>query len=102
MKRVREITYLGDRVSAGGGCEAAVTARTRCGWAKFMECGELLHGRLTLKLKVDVYKNYVRRAILHGREAWCLKESEMGILRRIERYMMRVMCGLWLKNRKRS
>ena len=27
----REFTYLGDRVSAGGGCEAAVTARTRCG-----------------------------------------------------------------------
>ena len=23
--------YLGDRVSAGGGCEAAVTARTACG-----------------------------------------------------------------------
>ena len=25
VKRVREFTYLGDRVSAGGGCEAAVT-----------------------------------------------------------------------------
>ena len=25
---VREFTYLGDRVSTGGGCEAAVTART--------------------------------------------------------------------------
>ena len=22
-----------------------MTARTRCGWAKIMECGELLHGR---------------------------------------------------------
>ena len=28
-------SHLGDRVSAGGGCEAAVSARTRCGWAKF-------------------------------------------------------------------
>ena len=26
VESVREITYLGDRVSAGGGCEAAVTA----------------------------------------------------------------------------
>ena len=34
VKTVREFTYLGDRVCAGGGCEAAVTARTRCGWAK--------------------------------------------------------------------
>ena len=25
-------------VSAGGGCEAAVTARTRCGWVMFREC----------------------------------------------------------------
>ena len=33
MKTVQEFTYLGDRVSAGGGCEAAVIARTRCGWA---------------------------------------------------------------------
>ena len=28
---VKEITYLGDRVSTGGGCDAIVTARTRCG-----------------------------------------------------------------------
>ena len=31
---VNEFTYLGDRVSADEGCEAAVTARTRCGWVK--------------------------------------------------------------------
>ena len=31
VKTVRVFTYLGDRVSTGGGCEAAVTARTRCG-----------------------------------------------------------------------
>ena len=28
---VREFTYLGDRVNAGEGCEAALPARTRCG-----------------------------------------------------------------------
>ena len=31
VETVRKFTYLGDRVSAGGGCEAAVTARTRYG-----------------------------------------------------------------------
>ena len=41
----QRITYLGDRVSDGGGCEAAVTARTRCMWVKFRECGVLLYGR---------------------------------------------------------
>ena len=50
METVREFTYLGDRVSAGGGCIVAVTARTRCGWVKFRECVELLHGRFLLRL----------------------------------------------------
>ena len=77
VETVREFTYVGDRVSAGGGCEAAVTVRTRCGWAKFRECGELLYDRrFHQKLKWAVYMSYVRPAILHGSETWCLKESE--------------------------
>ena len=73
MKTVREFTYFGDRVSAGGGCEAAVTAKTRHVWLKFRECAELLYGRrFPLRLKGTVYKSYVRPAILYGREAWCL------------------------------
>ena len=31
IETVREFMYLGDRLSAGGGCMAAMTARTRCG-----------------------------------------------------------------------
>ena len=31
VETVREIAYLGDRVSIGGGCEAAVTARKDVG-----------------------------------------------------------------------
>ena len=83
VETVREFTYLGDRVSAGVGCEATVTVRTRCGWIKCRECGELLYDRrFPLRLKGDVYKRYMRPAILYGCEAWCLKESEMGILQR--------------------
>ena len=40
VQTVLEFTYLGDRVSAGGGCEASVTARTRCGWIELRKCGE--------------------------------------------------------------
>ena len=58
-------------------------ARTRCGYVELME-HELLHGRLPLKLKGAVYKSYVGLAILYGSEEWCLKESEMGIIRRTE------------------
>ena len=103
VETVSVFSYLGDRVSAGGGCEAAVTARTGCGWVKFWECGELLYGRrFSLQLKRAVYGSYIRPAILYGSEAWCLKESEIGILRRTERSMVGAMCGVQLKDRKGS
>ena len=103
VETVSEFMYLGDRVSAGGGCQATVTARTRCGWVKLRECSELLHDRrVLLRLKGVVYKSYVRPAILHGSEAWCLKVSEMGILQRTGRSMAKAMCGVQLKDRKRS
>ena len=35
VETVREFTYLGDSVSAGGGCEAVVTSIARCGWVNF-------------------------------------------------------------------
>ena len=75
VETVRESTYLGDRLSAGGGCDAAVTARTRYGWVKIRECGKLLYGgRFPPMQKVAVDKSYVRPAILYGSEAWSLKE----------------------------
>ena len=78
---VSEFTYLGDRVSAGEGCEAAVTAGTRCRWIKLSKCCELLYGRrFPLTLKWAVYWNYVGLSMLYGIETWCLMESEMGIL----------------------
>ena len=95
VETLQETTYLGDRVSAGGGCEAAVTARTRFVWVKLGECGELLYGRrYSLKQKGAVNRSYVRPAIQNGSEAWHLYESEIGILRRTERSVMRVMCGV--------
>ena len=63
VETVRENTYHGDRVSAGGGYEAAVTARTRCECVKFRECIELLYGRFPLKLKGAVYNILIIRLI---------------------------------------
>ena len=69
VETVSEITYIGDKVSAGGGYEVAVTARTRYGWCRFRECGELLYCRIfPLKLKGAVYKRYLRPAFLYGSE----------------------------------
>ena len=68
-------------MSLGEGCEAAVTARTRCGLVMLREYGVYLYGRrFSLKLKGAVLLSYARPAILYESEAWCLKESEMGSL----------------------
>ena len=58
---VKKFYHLGNRLNASGGSEAAVTARTRIGWIKFRECGELLHGRkFSLKMKGRIYQSCVK------------------------------------------
>ena len=94
VEMVNGFCYLGDRLNASGGCEAAVTTRVRIGWKRFRECGELLLGnRFPLKMKGKVYRCCVRSAVLYGSETWCLRENEKAILRRAERAMLRAMCG---------
>ena len=47
-----------------------------------------------------VYRSCVKSAMLYGNETWCLRESEMAILRRTGRAMVRSMCGVKLVDRK--
>ena len=76
-----------------------MTARTKCGWLR--ECGELLYGeRFSLRLKWAVYNIHLGPVIPYGSEACCLKESEIGILSRMERSTVRAMCGGQFKDRK--
>ena len=49
-----------------------------------------------------VYQGCVRSTMLYGSETWCLRESEMAILRRTERAMVRSMCGVKLLDRKNA
>ena len=53
--------------------------------------------RFPLRLKGVVYVSYERPAILYGSEAWCLKESEIGILQWTEKSIVRAMYGIQLK-----
>ena len=62
--------------------------------------GLLRGGRFSLRIKGMVCRTCVRLAILYESEAWRLRESEMGILIRTERAMMRSMCGVKLVDRK--
>ena len=103
METVKGFCYLGDRLNASGGCEIAVTSRVRIGWMKFRECGELLRRRrFYLRMKEMLYCSRVRSAMLYGSETGCLRKSEMAILRRTERAMVRSMCGIKLVDRKNT
>ena len=71
VETVKGFYYLGNRLNASEVCEIAVTARTRLGWKKFRECGEILFGkRFSLQMKGKTYKSYVRSAtgMLYGSE----------------------------------
>ena len=56
VETVKGFCYLGDRLNTSGGCETAVTTRVRIEWMKFRECGELLLGRFSLKMKGMVHR----------------------------------------------
>ena len=80
VKTVNGFCDLGDRLNTSGGCEAAVTARVRIGWGNVESyCLEI---GFPLNMKGKVCRCCVRSAILHGSEAWCLKENKKTILRR--------------------
>ena len=52
METMNAFCYLGDRLNANGGCEAAVTAIERINWVRFRKCGEgLIGNRFPLKMK---------------------------------------------------
>ena len=99
---VKSFCYLGDRLNASGGSEAAVTVRTRIGWIKFRECGELLYGRkFWLRIKGRIYQSCIRSAMLYWSETRYLRENEMAILR-TEKAMMRAMCGVKIIEKRRT
>ena len=70
VETVNGFCYSGDRLNAGGGCEATVVTRVRVGWVRFRECGKLL---LRNRFPLKIYRCCVRSLILYGSEAWCLK-----------------------------
>ena len=59
--------YLGDMVSAGGGCRDARTTGFRCVWEKFRELLPLLTSRsISIRSRGYLYETCVRSSMLHG------------------------------------
>ena len=117
LEAVDHFCYLGDMLSAGGGCRAAATARCRCAWGKFRENlplltskpvpfdlrgrlfssnvrSSMLHGTETFDLRGRLFSSNVRSSMLHGTETWPLTSAALHRLCCNNRDMIRWICGV--------
>ena len=83
LEVVASFCYLGDMLSAGGGCEMAVTTHVKTAWKKFRELLPVLTSRhLSYKTRGHVYSSCVRSAMLHASETWPLTKTNLQRLQR--------------------
>ena len=92
---VASFCYLGDMLSAGGGCEMAVTTRVKTAWKKFRELLPVLTSHhLSYKTRGHVYSSCVRSTMLHASETWPLTKTNLQRLQRNDRAMIRQICSI--------
>ena len=95
LEVVASFCYLGDMLSAGGGCEMAVTTRVKTAWKKFRELLPVLTSRhLSYKTRGHVYSSCVRSAMLHASETWPLTKTNLQGLQCNDRAMIRQICSI--------
>ena len=95
MEVVVSFCYLGDMLSAGGGCEITVTTHVKTAWKKFRELLPVLTSRhLSYKTRGHGYSSSVRSAMLHANETWPLTKASLQCLQRYNRAMIRQICSI--------
>ena len=103
LECVPKFCYLGETLGAGGGMEEAARARVRCAWFKFKELSPILTARgASYLIKGKICKACVQSVLTYGTETWAMKIANLQSLERTERMMVRWMCGVSLKDKKRS
>ena len=99
LEVVDAFCYLGDMLSAGGGCELATVTRTMSAWKKFRELLPVLTSRhFSLKTRGRIYSTCVRSVMLHASETWPLTKPDLQRLQRNDRAMIRQICGIQAKD----
>ena len=99
LEAVLEFCYLGDMLSAGGGCELAAVTRCKCAWGKFRQLLPLLTNRnVPLVTRGRVYSTCVRSVMLHAAETCAMTAATRNRLRRNDRAMIRWICNVKAKD----
>ena len=92
---VPDFCYLGDMISASGGCDLAAITRCKCAWGKFRQLLPLLANRhIPHVVRGRVYSACVRSVMLYGSETWATTVDTISRLRRNDRAMLRWMCNV--------
>ena len=95
LEVVASFCYLGDMLSAAGGCELSTTTRVKTAWKKFKDLLPVLSSRhLSFKTRGRVYSSCVRIAMLHASETWPLTKQNLQHLQRNDRAMIRQICNV--------
>ena len=79
LKVVASFCYLGDMLSASGGCEITVTTRVKTAWKKFRELLPVLTS------------SHLSYKMLHANETWPLTKTN---LQRNDKAMIRQICSM--------
>ena len=94
LEVVASFCYLGDMLSAGGGCEIVVTTCVKSAWKKVKELLPVLTSRhLSYKTRGHVYNPCMPSAMLHASETWPLTKTNLQRLQPNDRAMIRQICS---------
>ena len=95
LEVVASFCYLGDMLSAAGGCELSTTTRVKTTWKKFKELKPVLSFRhLSFKTHGHMYSSCVWSTMLLASETWPETKACLQCLQRNDRAMIRQICNI--------
>ena len=95
LEVVASFCYLGDMLSAAGGCELSTTTCVKTAWKKFKDLLPVLSScHLSFKTRGHVYSSCVWSAMLHASETWPLTKLNLQRLQRNDKAMIRQICNV--------
>ena len=99
LEVVASFCYLGDMLSAAGGCELSTTTRVKTAWKNLKDLLPVLSScHLSFKTRGRVYSSCVRSAMLHASETWPLTKPKLQRLQGNDRAMIRQICNVSLQD----
>ena len=91
--------YLGEMLSAAGGCELLTTTCVKTAWKKFKDLLPVLSScHFSFKTHGHVYSSCVQSAMLHAIETWPLTNPNLQRLQRNDRAIIRQICTVRLQD----